>query len=95
MKKLYDQRDDNSEILMIKNGLVTDCFYYNVAFYSDDWYTPEEPLLQGTMRAYLLDEGIINEARITLEDIPLYSKICLFNALNPFGNVVVDTRNIV
>jgi len=94
MKKLYDQKGDHSEILMIKDGLVTDCFYYNVALYSDAWYTPEDCLLPGTMRAYLLEEGIIKKAKITLEDIPSYSKICLYNALNPFDNVVLDTVNI-
>lgn len=93
LKKLFNQRENHSEILIIKNGIVTDCFYYNVAFYSDAWYTPKQPLLNGTMRASLLDQKIINLADISLEDIPKYTKICLFNALNPFGEIVlaIDT----
>ena len=94
LKRLYDQRGTHSEILIVKNGLVTDCFYYNVAFYSDKWYTPEHPLLKGTMRAFLLEQKKIIPANILLEDIPSYSKICLFNALNPFGEILLSIDKI-
>jgi len=90
LQKLFEKRGDHSEILIIKKGLVTDCFYYNVAFYSDTWYTPKEPLLKGTMRAYLLDQKKIIPKNISLEDIPSFSKVCLFNALNPFGEIILD-----
>jgi len=94
LKTLFDQRAEHSEILIIKNGLVTDCFYYNVAFYSDAWYTPASPLLAGTMRASLLEEKKITPIDISLEDVPRYSKICLFNALNPFEEIVLPIKSI-
>ena len=87
---LYDQRKDADEILIIKQGMVTDSFYYNVAFSDGNtWYTPDSFLLPGTQRAFLLDSGIIEEAVIREEDIFKYSHIKLFNAMVDWENAGV------
>jgi 4-amino-4-deoxychorismate lyase len=84
---LYEQRNSAEEILIIKNGMVTDTLYCNVAFLKDDkWFTPESPLLPGTQRAFLLDSGIIEEAHILEKDIQKYSYIKLFNAMISWEN---------
>ena len=45
------------QILIIKNGFITDTAIANVAFYDDNkWITPTTPLLQGTTRARLLKQ---------------------------------------
>jgi 4-amino-4-deoxychorismate lyase len=87
LNNLYEQRKDAEEILIIKNGMVTDTLYCNVAFLRDGkWYTPDSPLLPGTQRAFLLDSGIIEKAGIPEKDILEYSHIRLFNAMVNWEN---------
>ncbi|ACT94586.1 aminotransferase class IV family protein [Dyadobacter fermentans] len=82
LNTLFAQRGDADEILIIKNGLVTDSNYCNVAFFDGTrWLTPASPLLPGTRRAHLLDEGIIQTAEIRESDIAKFSRIRLFNAM--------------
>jgi 4-amino-4-deoxychorismate lyase len=82
LNTLFAQRNEADEILIIKNGLVTDSFYCNVAFYNGNgWLTPDSPLLPGTQRAFLLDSGIIKEAQIRESDLGKYLKVRLFNAM--------------
>lgn len=83
LNKLQSQTAD--DILIIKNGFVTDTSIANVAFYDENkWITPTTPLLEGTTRARLLKEKKIIAAPITLEDINKYSKMALMNALLGF-----------
>lgn len=82
LNSLYAQRGKADEILIIKNGLVTDSAFCNVALYDGDkWYTPAKPLLVGTQRTFLLDSGILTERKITENDLRNYSHIRLFNAM--------------
>jgi 4-amino-4-deoxychorismate lyase len=94
LDKLYTQRGTCDDIVMIKNGCVTDSYFANIVFWNGEgWFTPEAPLLPGTMRASLLDLGKIETARITQQDIGLYKKIRLINAMNNLeegAEVLVD-----
>ena len=93
---LYAFRESHDEIIIVKNGLITDAYYYNVALRKNDlWYTPKAPLLQGVMRQSLLNDGHLIEADIRADMIKEYDQICLFNALNEFGEVVVPIENIL
>lgn len=72
----------NSEIIIIKNGKVTDCSIGNLVFGDGkDYYTPNTFLLNGTMRQRLLKEGKIKEKEITLNDLHLYKKIFIINCM--------------
>ncbi len=83
LDKLYTQRGTCDDILIIKNGCVTDSYLANMVFWNGEgWFTPDVPLLPGTMRALLLDLEKIETARITLQDLGLYQKIKLINAMN-------------
>lgn len=76
------------EVLIVKNGLITDTSYTNVAAYIDGkWLTPRTPLLKGTRRASLLDKGIVTEADIRATDITPETEIMLFNGMMDFGKV--------
>lgn len=87
LNTLFAQRKDADEILIIKDGLITDSLYCNVAFYNGiDWLTPDLPLLPGTQRAFLLDSGVIKEGRITENDLKNFIKIKLFNAMVGWEN---------
>ncbi|MCE7073273.1 aminotransferase class IV family protein [Dyadobacter sp. CY327] len=89
LNTLFAQQNDADEILIIKNGLVTDSLYGNVAFYNGiTWVTPNSPLLPGTQRAFLLESGVIKEERISEDDLAYFSKIRLFNAMIGWENAV-------
>jgi 4-amino-4-deoxychorismate lyase len=87
LNTLFAQRSDADEILIIKKGMVTDSLYCNVAFSDgEQWYTPSTPLLPGTQRAFLLDEGIIQEADISEKDLSKYRWVKFFNAMVNWEN---------
>ena len=76
---------DNSaadDILMHRNGLITDISYANVAFFDGrEWVSPEEPLLKGVKRASLLEENAIRLSHIKTTDLVFFNRIMLFNAM--------------
>lgn len=85
LNNLFEKREECDEVLIVKNTLITDTTIANVAFYKDGlWYTPKEPLLEGTTRARLLDEGKIIEKDIRVNDLKNYSKLALMNAMLDF-----------
>ena len=85
LNDLLSQKGDCDEIIIIKNGLVTDCSIGNLLFLKDDiWYTPNTPLLKGVQRAYLLDVGKIHLTAMHKNDICQYKKVMMINALNAF-----------
>ena len=82
LNSLYSRREDGDDILIVKNGLVTDTSYANVVFENaNGLYTPKSYLLGGIKRQYLLQNGIINELVINQDDIRLFSKVYLINAM--------------
>lgn len=88
LQALYDQRGPADEILIIKKGLVTDCFIGNLVFFDGQkWWTPDQPLLQGTQRQKLLDEEQIYEARITENDLNAYEEVGLINVFFDLNNM--------
>jgi 4-amino-4-deoxychorismate lyase len=83
LEKLFGQREECDDILIVKNNLITDSYYANVVFWNgESWITPDRPLLPGTMRASLLSEGEIREGKITREDLDKYQRVKLINAMN-------------
>lgn len=91
---LFAQRGNQDDILIVKNGLITDTSIANVAFYDGNiWYTPKAPLLRGTQRTDLLSRGIIFEKDIKQEDIFEYSHIMLFNAMIDFGRIKISVTS--
>jgi len=80
---LYGSRGDCDDILIIKNGLVTDSYYANCILRSADgsWVTPDSCLLKGTRRSSLLDKGLIREERVTVSDIKNFAEVRLINAM--------------
>ena len=82
---LLGQKENADEIIIIKNELVTDTSIANLCFYDgDSWLTPKYPLLNGTTRQRLLDEGKIKCADIHYKDIHNYSRIAVMNAMTDF-----------
>ena len=91
LNALRNMKGDADEIIIVKHGLLTDTSYSNIALFDGkEWVTPQTPLLKGTMRQSLLDQGTITERRISVEDIFLYQKIAMINAMLPLGACVAD-----
>lgn len=79
---LYAQKENCDDILIVKNGLITDTYYCNIAFFDGkNWLTPEEPLLKGTQRGLLLSKDIIQTAKIGVQDLNNFQYFKVFNAL--------------
>ena len=84
----YKQKNSCDDVLIIKNGMVTDSSYSNIVFFDGKkWVTPSNPLLNGTARARLLSEKLIEEQHIKLEDLPTFESFKLINALRDFEKV--------
>lgn len=96
LNRLFALRGSCDDILIVRQGLLTDTSIANIALSADGtrWYTPAHPLLRGTRRASLLAEGILQEALLRPEDLPSFSTIRLFNAMIEWGEVEIPVRNI-
>jgi 4-amino-4-deoxychorismate lyase len=93
---LFNQRQYCDDILIIKNGFVTDSSYSNIIFYDGvNWITPATPLLMGTMRQFLLDTAEIKAAPIQVQDIPSFRSFRLINAMLAFDGPEIDVSKIV
>lgn len=95
LNALYEKREDNDDVLIVRNGLLTDTSIANIALFDGvNWYTPVHPLLKGTRRQSLLDERILFERDINISEIGNYQKIALFNAMIPFRTIELDIEAI-
>lgn len=88
LNELLKQRENCDDVLIVKNGLVTDTSYCNILFYDGaKWVTPATPLLNGTCRARLLEDGDITEEIVTLSSLHKFQKFMLINAMLDFNPV--------
>lgn len=93
--ELSEQKGDFDEILIVRNGLLTDTSYTNIALYDGkNWITPANPLLKGTQRDSLIDQEVLHEQDIHVEDLHQYQQLCLINAMIDFGKVVIPVSHI-
>jgi len=94
LNKLLQTHTDADDILIEKEGYLTDTTIANIAFYDGkQWFTPEKPLLKGTMRAKLLDEGFLHTRKIKKEEITDYTHVALMNAM--IGFKIINPINII
>lgn len=96
LQALFAQRQYCDDILIVKNGFVTDSSYSNIILFDGiNWITPSTPLLKGTMRQFLLDAAEIKAAPIPVHDIPSFKKFRLINAMLAFDGPEIDVSKIV
>ncbi len=80
----------NQDVIYVKNGILTDTTFSNIALWNGtEWHTPAIPLLKGTKRQALLDEGRLLERNIPLEGLLAYEKISLINAMLDLGETEI------
>lgn len=96
LESLMGKRDKCDDILIVKNGLITDLSYANIVFYDgNEWFTPHKPLLRGTSRERLLCTGKLSEMMTKPEDLPKFSSFRIINAMIDFENQKpLDISNI-
>lgn len=93
---VFAQKKDKDDVLIIKNGLLTDTSYCNIALYNGtEWHTPATPLLPGTQRALLVDLGKIKEVAIEENKLSQYQIIRLFNAMIPWETPIEFSTNSI
>lgn len=82
LNHLSQQAGAGEEILIVKDGYITDTSYSNVVLQKGgNLYTPHLPLLKGVKRRYLLDKGIVKERKIEVKDLHEYDRVYLINAM--------------
>jgi len=85
LDELYNRKGEADEIIIIKDGYVTDSSIANILFYNGKyWVTSDTPLLEGTMRAQLIHKGIVKVDTVKKSDLTKYNKLMFINAMNPF-----------
>lgn len=91
---LLELNKDVDDVIIEKDGYLTDTTIANIAFYDGrQWFTPQTPLLKGTMRAKLLDEGFLQTKNIKKEDLSGYIQVALMNAM--LGFKIIKSIKIV
>jgi len=97
LNDLYNQRAGADDVLIIKNGHITDATYSNIIFTDGaKIVTPSTPLLHGTCRERLITENKIQKAEIRKDNLHQYNSFQLINALNDFNkNRWIDIQNII
>ncbi|MDD2327996.1 MAG: aminotransferase class IV [bacterium] len=87
LEKLLKLKSSCDEILIVRNGLITDTSFSNVLLQQGDrFFTPATFLLNGTRRQQLLREGIITEKEIPAAELQNYDYILLINAMLDINN---------
>jgi 4-amino-4-deoxychorismate lyase len=95
LKALFAKRGMDDDILIVKNGLLTDTYYSNIVLENESGlFTPKTPLLPGVRRAHLLAKGQIEEAIIRVEDLPRFQRVHLVNAMLDLDDCVVKVKDI-
>jgi 4-amino-4-deoxychorismate lyase len=96
LEKLLAMRGQADDVLIVKNGFVTDTTFANLVLMDarGDWYTPADCLLKGTMRQSLLDSGRIAEASIAVGDLRRFVKFKAINALRDWRIPESEVSNI-
>lgn len=96
LNTLFSQRQLCDDILIVKDGFVTDSSYSNIVFYDGvNWITPSTPLLKGTMRQFLLDTSEIKVRPVRIQDIRSFKSFRLINAMLAFDGPEIDVSQIV
>ncbi len=85
LNSLFALRGSDDDILIVKNGLVTDTSFCNILLFNGkQWLTPEQPLLRGTRRAAMLENEQVETAVIGVDDLHYFTKVRLINAMIRF-----------
>jgi len=84
------------EVLIVRDGLVTDTTIANIAFREEGrWITPAVPLLEGTTRQRLIDNGFLGCREISYGEIGGFDGVALMNAMVGFRIITPQWSSII
>lgn len=90
LNSLVEKKENADEILIVKNGLLTDTSYTNIVLFDgNQCFTPKQPLLKGTQRSYLLKQSKIIERDLSINDLSKYWSVYMINAMMSLDNCPV------
>lgn len=82
LNEFLAHKGDCDEILIVRDGFITDSSYSNVVFRkNNEFYTPSTYLLNGTKRQKLLREKKIKEMEITVRNVFEFEELFFINAM--------------
>ncbi len=82
LNNLLSKKGDCDDILIVKNGFLTDISFANICLYDGkNWHTPAKPLLPGTHRARLIVNKTVIPKDIHVDDLNKYVYIDIINAM--------------
>ena len=86
LDELFRTKGLADDIIMVKDGLLTDSYYANIALYKNGiWYSPKAPLLAGTQRSKLIQDEMLVLIDIAVSELFEFEKIKIFNTMIPFS----------
>lgn len=82
IETLYEKKGNADEIIIVKNGWITDTSIANIAIFDgSNWLTPAVPLLRGTTQERLIENKELIQANISVDMLKNAKKIALLNAM--------------
>ena len=85
-----------SDILIVKNGRITDTSYSNVLFRKgNEFFVPEDCLLDGCRRRQLIADRKVKVEPITPSDLKRFETVHLINAMLDPGQVCIPVSEII
>ena len=82
LNSLLEHKGKCDDILIVKDGFVTDTSYSNIVFgKGEKLFTPRTFLLNGVKREFLLKSGVIIQVEIRPSDIAFYDSIFMINSM--------------
>lgn len=95
LESLFAKRHHSDDILIVKNGYLTDTFYANIVLENaGEFVTPTQPLLNGVRRTDLLAQGKIQTLPLRTVDLKNFERIHLINALMDLGDCVLNVEDV-
>jgi 4-amino-4-deoxychorismate lyase len=96
LEELYAQRGEADDILITREGWITDTSIANIAFrIAERWYAPSMPLLAGTTWKRLVSSGLLIPRPIHQTEIKLFEAFRIFNAMNDWDTPEKSIRTIL
>lgn len=94
--RAFSMRGGCDDIVIVRNGLITDTSVANIVFRKDGkWFTPRQPLLEGTMRQHCMDAGTVSARDISVNDLSSFDGFKLINAMMDFDAKELPVSNIL
>jgi len=82
LEKLLSLRGECDDIIIIKDGFVTDTSYSNIVFMvGGKLFTPSNFILSGIKRESMLQKGLIYAREIRFSEIDSFEKIFMINSM--------------